>query len=76
MGIYGAVEHFKRDKKTFWFVAILFATQKIYREAIREFELAVKYDPNGDIGERSRDNIKIIRDLMESEKPGKTKKPS
>ena len=48
-------------------LAILFATQKIYREAIREFELAVKYDPHGDIGERSSDNIRIIRDLMASE---------
>lgn len=52
-------------------LAILFATQKIYREAVREFEQAVKYDPEGDIGERSQDNIKIIRDLMEAEAAGR-----
>jgi len=56
-------------------LAILFATQKIYREAIREFELAVKYDPHGDIGQRSSDNIRIIHDLMASEAAG-PKKPS
>jgi tetratricopeptide (TPR) repeat protein len=70
------LEHDPRSSLARYNLAILFATQKIYREAIREFELAVKYDPNGDIGQRSRDNIEIIRDLMESEKPGKTKKPS
>lgn len=56
-------------------LAILFATQKIYREAITEFELATKYDPDGDIGDRSRDNVKIIRDLMQAE-AAPAKKPS
>jgi len=48
-------------------LGILFATQRIYGEAEREFALAAKYDPDGDIGERSRDNIQIIHDLRTAE---------
>ena len=47
----------------------MFAEAKIYREAIREWELAAKYDPDGDIGERSRDNIKIVQDLANAKPP-------
>lgn len=50
-------------------LAIMFAEASIYREAIREWELAAQYDPNGDIGDRSRDNIKIVNDLMNSPDP-------
>ena len=50
-------------------IAIMFAEQKIYREAIREWELASKYDPDGDIGDRSRENIKIVGDLMSAPTP-------
>jgi tetratricopeptide (TPR) repeat protein len=45
-------------------MAIMFAETKIYREAIREWELAAKYDPDGDIGARSRDNIEIVEQLQ------------
>jgi len=51
-------------------IAIMFAEQKIYREAIAEWELAAKYDPTGDIGERSRDNVEIVTDLMNAPDPG------
>ena len=51
-------------------IAIMFAEQKIYREAIKEWELAAKYDPTGDIGERSRDNVDIVKDLLNSPDPG------
>jgi tetratricopeptide (TPR) repeat protein len=54
-------------------LAIMFAEEKIYREAIAEWELASKYDPDGDIGDRSRDNIKIVRDLMNAPDPGVVK---
>ncbi len=54
-------------------MAIMFAEEKIYREALVEWELAAKYDPDGDIGERSRDNIKIVRDLMNAPAPGAVK---
>jgi tetratricopeptide (TPR) repeat protein len=50
-------------------MAIMFAEARIYREAVREWELASKYDPDGDIGERSRDNIEIIKQLQETETP-------
>ena len=50
-------------------MAIMFAEAKIYREAIQEWEVAVKNDPDGDIGERSRDNIKIVKDLMNTPNP-------
>ncbi len=54
-------------------MAIMFAEAKIYREAINEWELAVKNDPDGDIGERSRDNIQIVKDLMNTEVPSGAK---
>ncbi len=54
-------------------MAIMFAEQKIYREAIREWELAVKHDPDGDIGQRSRDNIKIVKELMNAPTPDNVK---
>jgi tetratricopeptide (TPR) repeat protein len=54
-------------------LAIMFAESKIYREAIREWELAAKYDPDGDIGDRSRDNIRIVNDLMNAPDPDLTK---
>jgi tetratricopeptide (TPR) repeat protein len=50
-------------------MAIMFAEATIYREAIAEWELAVKHDPDGDIGQRSRDNIKIVKDLMNTPVP-------
>ena len=54
-------------------MAIMFAEAKIYREAINEWELAVKYDPDGDIGGRSRDNINIVKDLMKTPIPTDSK---
>ncbi|MFN2369902.1 MAG: tetratricopeptide repeat protein [Candidatus Krumholzibacteriia bacterium] len=50
-------------------LAIMFAEQKIYREAMREWELAAKHDPDGDIGERSRENVRIVKDLMSAPDP-------
>ncbi len=54
-------------------MAIMFAEAKIYREAISEWELAVKYDPDGDIGERSRDNIDIVKEMMKTPLPNDAK---
>ncbi|MBK7190573.1 MAG: tetratricopeptide repeat protein [bacterium] len=50
-------------------LAIMFAEAKIYREAITEWDLAVKYDPEGDIGARSAENIRIVTDLMNAPEP-------
>lgn len=50
-------------------IAIMFAEEKIYREALVEWELAVKYDPDGDIGARSAENIRIVTDLMNAPEP-------
>ncbi len=55
-------------------MAIMFAESKIYREAISEWKLAVKYDPDGDIGGRSRDNIDIVKELMKTPMPNDAKK--
>ncbi len=70
------LEHDPHSALARYNLAILFATQRIYREAIREFELAVKYDSGGDIGDRSRDNIQIIEDLMETERAEARKRSS
>jgi tetratricopeptide (TPR) repeat protein len=51
-------------------LAVLFAEARIYREAEREWQLAAKYDHDGDIGERSRANIKILADLQKAPTPG------
>jgi len=73
-----AVDHFNRALEVnpnsalaHYNLAIAFAEEKIYREAIREWEAAVDADPEGDIGERSRENIKIVENLMNSEVPDK-----
>ncbi len=50
-------------------IAIMFAEAKIYREALKEWEMASKFDPDGDIGDRSRENIKIVHDLMNAPIP-------
>lgn len=50
-------------------IAILFADAGIFREAEAEWKKAVDIDPNSDLGQRSADNIKIIRDMMSAEVP-------
>ena len=50
-------------------MAIVFAESKIYREAIVEWEKAVDSDKDGDIGARSRENIKIVKELMNAPVP-------
>jgi len=50
-------------------LAIMFAESKMYREARREWEAAAKVDPKGDIGRRSRENVKIIEQMMATPVP-------
>jgi len=50
-------------------LAIMFAESKIYREAITEWELAAEYDKDGEIHERSVENIRVMRELMEAKIP-------
>jgi len=66
------LENNPRSSLAHYNLAIMFAEAKIYDEAIEEWELAVKYDPDGDIGQRSRDNIEIVKDLMDTPVPEKT----
>ncbi len=58
-----------RDPKSalgHYHLAVMFAEARIYREAEREWKLAVKYDPDGDVGERSQANLKILDDLQKA----------
>jgi len=64
-----ALEYDPRSPLAHYNLAIMFAEAKIYREAITEWELAAKNDPNGDIGYRSRENIKIVKDLLNAPAP-------
>jgi hypothetical protein len=57
-------------------LAIAFAEEKMYREAIVEWQAAVKADPKGDIGARSRENIKIVEELMNTEIPENLAQPA
>ncbi len=73
-----AVEQFKavldnqpRSALAHYHLAIMFAEAKIYREAITEWELAAKYDASGDIGQRAKDNIVIIKELQNTKLPKK-----
>jgi tetratricopeptide (TPR) repeat protein len=50
-------------------LAIMFAEEKMYNEAIVEWEAAAKADPGGDIGSRSLENIRIVKELMTTEIP-------
>jgi tetratricopeptide (TPR) repeat protein len=58
------LEHNPESALAHYNIAIMFAEAKIYREALAEWETASKLDPDGDIGDRSRENIKIVTDLM------------
>ena len=64
-----ALEHNPQSALAHYNLAIMFAEQKIYREAMREWELAAKHDPDGDIGARSRENVRIVKDLMNAPEP-------
>lgn len=50
-------------------LAILFAETKMYREARVEWSAAAKADPQGDIGRRSRANVKIVEQMMSAPAP-------
>lgn len=50
-------------------LAIAFADAEIYREAINEWNAAVEIDPDSDIGQRSADNIEIIKQMMDTSTP-------
>lgn len=63
------LEHNPNSALAHYNLAIMFAETKIYREALVEFEAAAKADPDGDIGQRARDNVKIIQDLMNAPDP-------
>jgi tetratricopeptide (TPR) repeat protein len=63
------LEHDPDSALAHYNMAILFAESRMYREALVEWEAAADSDPDGDIGDRSRDNIKVIEDLMNSEIP-------
>jgi tetratricopeptide (TPR) repeat protein len=56
-------------------LAIMFAESKLYDEAILEWKLAAKYDRDGDIGERSRENVKIVEELQQTKTPQKILTP-
>ncbi len=70
----GVLDHDPHSALAHYNLAIMFAEAKIYREAKVEWQLASKYDKDGDIGNRSRDNIKIVHDLMNAEVPANVKK--
>ena len=63
------LEHHPKSALAHYNLAIMFAEAKIYREAIQEWESAADCDPDGDVGQRSRDNIKIVQDLMNAPDP-------
>lgn len=72
----GAIDQFRavlvEDPKSalaHYHLASMFAESRIYKEAIKEWELAVKYDSEGDIRERSQENIRIIHELLNSDIP-------
>jgi tetratricopeptide (TPR) repeat protein len=45
-------------------LGLAFAEAKIFPEAVREWELVVKYDPDGDLGRTAAENVRIIQQYM------------
>ena len=64
-----ALEHNPDSALAHYHLAIMFAESKMYREALAEWEAAAKSDKDGEIGERSRENIRVINDLLDSKIP-------
>lgn len=64
-----ALEHNPKSALAHYHLAIMFAESKMYEEALVEWKAAAKSDKKGEIGERSRDNIRVINDLLNSEIP-------
>ncbi len=50
-------------------MAIMFAESQMYHEAITEWELAAEYDKEGEIKERSTENVRVMKDLMNTKIP-------
>jgi tetratricopeptide (TPR) repeat protein len=71
-----ALEANPRSALAHYNLAIMFAESRMYREAIVEWKDAAEFDEGGDIRERSLENIKVIRDLMEAEVPANLAQPS
>jgi tetratricopeptide (TPR) repeat protein len=57
-------------------LGIMFVDSKLYDEAIVEWEAAAKADPDGDVGDRARENIEVIHQLMTSEIPAELEEPT
>ena len=41
-------------------LGLAFAEQKIFNEAVREWQIVIKSDPNSDLGKTAAENVKII----------------
>lgn len=57
-------------------LAIMFAETKIYREALREWRAAAEAEPKSDIGRRSRENLKIVEQMMAAPTPASVTAPA
>lgn len=42
-------------------LGLAFAEQKIFNEAVREWQIVIKNDPNSDLGKTAAENVKIIQ---------------
>jgi tetratricopeptide (TPR) repeat protein len=42
-------------------MGLAFAEEKIFAEAVREWQIVIKNDPNGDLGKTAAENVKIIQ---------------
>ncbi|MBU1072181.1 tetratricopeptide repeat protein, partial [bacterium] len=71
-----ALEGNPRSALAHYNLAIMFAESKMYREAIVEWEDAAEFDEEGDIRERSLENIRVIKELMEAEIPANLTEPA
>lgn len=45
-------------------LGLAFAEQKIFAEALKEWEIVVKNDPDGDLGKTAAENVRIIQQYM------------
>jgi tetratricopeptide (TPR) repeat protein len=50
-------------------LGLAFADAKIFREALIEWETVVRLDPKGDLGKTAGDNVRIIRQYLDTSSP-------
>jgi tetratricopeptide (TPR) repeat protein len=68
-----AMEHYQRaiaidpnSAQAHYNLGLAFADARIFKEALLEWEAVIRLDPDGDLGKAASENVRIIRQYLES----------